>query len=471
MKKASTKHYWLGTLCLLPMLLSLTGCGNEETTFRAYDLEKDGDPTQLSATVTFWHTMSQQGKALLNNQIKAFNKIYPNIKIEHDNQGDYDGIKDKLTKAIPAGKTPTMAYCYPDHVAEYLNAGATEEMGQYASDSVIGFGKDTTESGGQADFVTNFWDEGKVYAQDGVYSLPYAKSTEVLFYNKTEFDKHNYSVPTTWDEMWTLCKKIREDYTPTLGDDFIPLGIDSDSNLFISLCEQYDIPFTSAGEDHYLFNNDAAKAKVTELKGYFDKKYFATKGTLPNNANTSNRFVKGAVSGGSLMTIGSTGGTSYNWPGTEAQTFSIGVVVPPSADVTKPAVITQGPSITFFSRASLKSKYAGWLFYKWISNTENSAAYALLTGYEPVRQSSYETTVYQTMLNYTDDDKFLLFSKVAKVTETMQDSFFSSPVFVGSAKARDEVGKLLPKVLLGQATVADAFTTALTNCVFSGSSN
>jgi multiple sugar transport system substrate-binding protein len=465
----------LGILVLSPALLALSGCGAaEETDFRAYDVTKDGDPTALKAKVVFWHTMSQQGRTMLKNQIASFNKIYPNITIEESNQGDYGGLKDKLVKAIPAGTTPTIAFCYPDHVAEYLSAGATEEMGQYATEATIGLGKDSTESGGLADFVPQFWNEGKGYTTEGLYSLPYAKSTEALFYNKTEFAKHGYTVPTTWDELWTLCAKIKTDYA-AIGDDFIPIGIDSDSNFFITLSEQYDLPYTSATTDdthgHYLFNNDLSKAKVTELKGYFDKKYFITEGTSANNNYTSNRFIKGAVTGGSLMSIGSTGGTSYDYPGNPDDTFDVGVAVPPTKDVTKPRVVTQGPSITFFKRASLKSKYAAWLFYKFMSNTANSAEYALLTGYEPVRESSYQTEAYQTMLNYTGSDKPSLFSKVAKVTETMQDSYFTSPVFVGSAKAREEVGKLLGSYLLGQKTLEKAFSDALTNCVYSNNAN
>jgi multiple sugar transport system substrate-binding protein len=463
--KRTLKQFLLGALVLSPSIMALSGCSTEESTFRAYDSTKDGDPTQLSAKVVFWHTMSQAGRALLQNEIAAFNKTYPNITIEESNQGDYGGLRDKLKSAIPAGTTPTMAFCYPDHVADYLNAGATEEMGQYAEDAVVGFGKDKTETGGVDDYVTNFWEEGKVYTTPGLYSVPFAKSTEVLFYNKTEFDKKGYSVPKTWDELWALCAKIRTDYA-NLGDDFIPIGIDSDSNFYITLSEQYGIPYTSATGTNFQFNNDAAKAKVKELKGYYDKKYFVTAGTNANQNYTSTRLTKGAVSGGSLMSIGSTGGTSYDWPGKISETFEMAVALPPTKDVASPKVITQGPSITFFKRASLKSKYAAWLFYKWISNTENSSAYALLNGYEPVRNSSYETSGYKTMLSYTEDDKFLLFSKVAAVTKTMKASYFTSPVFVGSAVAREEVGKLLPAIFTNNKTIDQAFQDALTTCVY-----
>ena len=45
---------------------------------------------------------------------------------------------------------------------------------------------------------------------DKFYSLPFNKSTEVLYYNKTFFEENNLTVPTTWDEMEEVSNKITE---------------------------------------------------------------------------------------------------------------------------------------------------------------------------------------------------------------------------------------------------------------------
>ena len=47
----------------------------------------------------------------------------------------------------------------------------------------------------------------------------------------------------------------------------------------------------------------------------------------------------------------------------------------------------------------------------------------------------------------------------------MFDDYFTSPVFVGSAKARDEVGKVVPSVLMGTKSVNDALNQAMSNGV------
>ena len=95
--------------------------------------------------------------------------------------------------------------------------------------------------------------------------MPFSKSTEVLYYNKTFFDEHDLTLPTTWDELEALCRQIKA-IDPTC----IPLGYDSEANWFITMCEQYGSPYTSAEEgNHFLFNNDTNKAFVREFRQWY----------------------------------------------------------------------------------------------------------------------------------------------------------------------------------------------------------
>lgn len=460
------KHYKISSL-LAVGIISLAVMSSCVGPVSASDSDSNSGSNSTSpsptedVTVKFWHTMGQANTTLLNTMITQFNAIYPNIKIEHSSQGGYDDLKSKLKTAIAGGTEPTMAFCYPDHVADYLASGASLDLTSFISDPEIGFvesdgshvdGTSGNTVYGKDDFVKGYWDEGAEYTSEGVYSVPFSKSTEALFYNKDFFDANDLQVPETWDEMWTLCAQIK-----AIAPSVTPLGYDSDSNLFITMCEQRGIPYTSATGDHFLFSNPQAKAMVAELKGYYDEGLLVTKGASPNSGYTSTQFTNGEV----MMTIGSTGGTSYN----QTNNFVVGVAVPPTTTIGDPAVISQGPSITFFKRSSTAQLRAAWQFYRFISNSANSAAYAILTGYEPVRISSYETANYQSHLNPTGEQS--LFNKVAKITYNMKDSYFNSPVFVGSATARVQVGNIIAQVFLGEQTIDQAFETAMTNCVFS----
>ena len=444
---------------LFAALLSLASCS---------PAANDGDSSDGTVTVEFWHTMGKANQDILVSMISAFEAENPGIKIKQSAAaGGYDDLEALILKNVQTGTLPTMAFCYPDHVAEYLSSGGSEgivsDMTSYINDEELGFkaseGSHKDSNGnvvyGKDDYVKTFWEEGSSYTKSGVYSVPFAKSTEALFYNKDVFDQNNWTVPTTWDQMWTLCEEIKATY----GDEIVaPLGYDSDSNLFISFCEQRDIPYTSAtGDQHYLFDNEKAKAMVTDLKAKYDEGLFITKGSSGNNTYTSSKFTAGEI----LMSIGSTGGTTYN----QTMNFTVGVAEPPAYDLSKKAVISQGPSICFFNgisqNATPKQLRAAWKFYKFISSAENSTNYAITTGYQPVRTSSYETATYKSFASDTTS----LMNKVASVSSGMLESYFNSPVFVGSAKARNEVGSLISAVLLGSKTVDQAFEDAFSNCV------
>ena len=63
-----------------------------------------------------------------------------------------------------------------------------------------------------SDFLESYLNENRIADEgDDLYGLPFNKSTEVMIYNKTFFEHMNYTVPTTWDEVETLSKKILVD--------------------------------------------------------------------------------------------------------------------------------------------------------------------------------------------------------------------------------------------------------------------
>lgn len=413
--------------------------------------------------VKFWHTMGQANQDMLQRMIDEFQEKNPDIVIEAFSQGGYDDISKKINDAIPAGTTPTMSFCYPDNVAAYLQSGAIENMASYVDNAEYGF---TAEEKGVEDFVTEYWNEGKNYQEEGLFSVPYAKSTEAIFYNATIFKYYGWEIPTTWEGMWTLCQTIKT----TLGSSIeYPLGYDSDSNLFITMCEQMGIPYTtkegSKPEDHFLFVNDQAKAMVTTLKEKYTSGLMITKGCSSNASYTSTKFTNAQI----LMSIGSTGGTTYN----KSLNFEVGVAPIPGA--TNRHVVSQGPSICFFKRATSAEKIAAWKFYKHITSTDNSAAFAIRTGYEPVRKSSLESPAFKTYLSEGGEDYITptlggnLLATAANMTKDFYPGqYFYSDVFAGSATARDEVGGIVSNVLLGTKDINTAFDDALTNCLFAG---
>jgi hypothetical protein len=48
-----------------------------------------------------------------------------------------------------------------------------------------------------------------------------------------------------------------------------------------------------------------------------------------------------------------------------------------------------------------------------------------------------------------------------------EEAYFTSPAFVGSSTARDQVGALLEAVVSGSKTIDQAFSDALAECEYS----
>lgn len=421
----------------------------------------DRDPDSLNTEITFWHTFGESNSANYVNItaiVSEFQNRFPNIKVTLVNNSSYDQIRTNLLYAITAHTLPTMAIAYPDHVADYLYSGVVENMAGYVSDPTIGLGaEDGTDAGGLDDYYPNYLEEGTGYAETGVYSMPYSKSTEVMFYNKTFFDLHNLTVPQTWEDMWEVCEQIK-----AIDSSVTPFGYDSDDNLYITRSEQAGIPFTTAsgdGADHYLFNNADAKAMVQEYKDAYDNGYFVTKGTSADSSYTSTMFTERSL----YMTVGSTGGTNYNY----TSDFEVAVAGIPQEDTNDAKVISQGPSICFFNEASDDQLYAAWLFYKFATNATNTANLSTLTGYNPVRRSAFETDLYKNwVLEEADDGQSMLVRTVLEYADANYgDAYFTSPAFRGSSTARVQVGGIITNVLLGTLTMDEAFDSALTNCV------
>ena len=419
-------------------------------------------------TITFWHTMNNKGyQATLDEIIAEFNKteLGKNITVTHEQIGGYDDVRNAVVHNIDVGATPNLAYCYPDHVALYRDSRAVEVLDNYISDTEYGF---TEEE--RLGFVSGFYNEGRSFGDNKMYSLPFVKSTEVLYYDKDFFDANKLTVPTTWDEMWNVCKKIKE-----IDPKSTPLGYDSEANWFITNAEQRGYEYTSAStkvagvdvgvQGHFRFNNEGNRSFLAELKENFDKGYFTTKTIF--GSYTSSLYTYKKEYGRAYMVIGSTGSAKYHLRSDSETAIT---TVPQAAEGKKAkaaAAISNGPSICMFDKGDSQQEIASWLFLKYLTtNVEAQSSFAQISGYIPASRLAQESESYQTYLagaNGTTETGITALS--AKVAVSQSDMYFASPTFIGSSYARDAVGTLIVDVLSKDADISTALKAAVDSCV------
>ena len=425
-----------------------------------------------AVTITFYNTMGSNLSTVLEQYIVEFNKLYPNITVVSTNVGGYDDVRDQISTEITVGNQPNIAYCYPDHVALYNLAKAVTTLDELiASDITVTRADGTTEPLGltdeqKADFIEGYYNEGKQFGDELMYTMPLSKSTEVLYYNKTFFEANNLTVPTTWAELEDVCAKIK-----AIDPESIPLGYDSEANWFITMCEQYGSPYTSASDDHYLFDNDKNHEFIKMFNSWYQKGYLTTQ-TL-YGAYTSGLFVsQNGVK--SYMSIGSSAGATHQRPAANADgtyPFEVGISTIPQVNAAAPKVISQGPSVCIFQKSNPQEVIASWLFVKFLTtNVEFQAEFSMASGYVPVLKSVGQNPVYADFISKADGGNFIS-ALSAKVCLEQEKAYYTSPAFNGSSTARDQVGTLLTKCLVMTGDnldkqIADAFADAIDECEY-----
>ena len=471
MKKIIVSVILVMTLCL--NMFALASCAKKNNS-ADFEIPKEGFDTTTPVTITFYHTMGQNLRDVLDRYIVEFNKIYPNITVNHQQVGGYEDVRDQIKTEIAVGAQPNIAYCYPDHVALYNMAKATISLDSLiASEITVNRADGSTETLGltQAqidDFIKGYYDEGKQFGDDKMYTLPLSKSTEVLYYNKTFFTKHNIPVPTTWDELEAVCKQIK-----AIDPDSIPLGYDSEANWFITMCEQQKSPYTSATGDHFLFDNDANRAFVAKFREWYQAGYVTTQEL--SGGYTSALFTKAETEvGNSYMSIGSSAGATHQRPDkvNGAYPFEVGIATVPQLDAANPKVISQGPSLCIFNKENPQEVLASWLFMKYLTTTvEFQAEFSMASGYIPVIKSVGNNAIYRDEFLAKADGGDNISALSAQVGLAQEAAYYTSPAFNGSAVARDQVGLLMQKCFATQTDdvagmIKKAFEDAVAECKY-----
>ena len=165
----------LAIVMVMASLFTFAACNPNQ---QAGDVTEFKFDTETPVTITFYHTMGEALRTVLDKYIVEFNKLYPNITVEHKQVGGYDDVREQIKTEITVGDQPNIAYCYPDHVALYNVAQAVQTLDDLiASTETVTRADGTTEQLGltqqQIDnFIDGYYNEGKTFGDGKMYSLP-----------------------------------------------------------------------------------------------------------------------------------------------------------------------------------------------------------------------------------------------------------------------------------------------------------
>ena len=407
----------------------------------------------------------------LEEIIKGFMEEEPHVKVNVYNPlgtGNYNTLEKYVIAGFFKEDYPDIVQCYPDNVVKYISRGYAVDLDKYLDNETYGI---RDEKG--SDYIDAFISEGSSYNSEGTtYSLPFCKSTELMYYNEdallgldlSDVDvsinngeplTEEYLDQLTWEEFFDkLCPAIVSKNNSLPANEKLykntenscVLAVDSDENYFITLANQYGYGYTSVNQDgtgNIEFDNPEMKNLIKKLKIARDNKYLQTRGTYRDFV--SSLFTNKEA----LFTISSTAGLSYNVPGKNDEQFSVGVARIPYASGREYSSINQGPSVCILDHQDENRTLASYLLWKHLTNEVNATKWALSTGYMAIRNSTYSSPDYLVALTpsetATEYEKAEAknFKKIADV----RDHTFNTALFKGSSNARSNVGKLLKDCL------------------------
>ena len=190
-------------------LFVLTGCHGQEG-MEAFEIPEEFDLSR-DYEITFWakNDTNKTQTAIYEKAIDDFENAYPNITVNLRLYTDYGKIYNDVITNIATGTTPNVCITYPDHIATYLTGiNQVVPLDELAVNEKYGLGGSEVrfDSPAADELIPDFWDECVI---DGChYALPYMRSTEACYINKTYVESLGYILPDvlTWDFIWEVAE-------------------------------------------------------------------------------------------------------------------------------------------------------------------------------------------------------------------------------------------------------------------------
>ena len=453
----------------------LAGChGSREQA--AFTVPESFDESR-NYEITFWakNDTNKTQTDIYKKAIEDFQALYPNITVTLRLYTDYGDIYNDVITNISTGTTPNVCITYPDHIATYLTGdNVVVPLDELAADPAYGLGGSERKFDGptQEEIVPQFWQE--CHLGDTCYALPFMRSTEACYVNKTFVEDLGYTLPDvlTWDFVWEVSEaaaKKNADGTYALNGQnvMVPFLYKSTDNMMIQMLRQKGAGYSTQSGEIELFN-DVTTDLLKGIAGYTADGAFSTFKISGYPANFLN-------AGQCVFAVDSTAGST--WMGSNAPLmdiaqdevvdFETAVRMVPQFDPDHPQMISQGPSVCIFNKDDPQEVLASWLFAQYLLTNDVQIAYSETEGYVPVTTKAQNDPAYQDYLSRAGEDDDTHYAvKLAAVQLLLDnlDNTFVTPVFNGSASLRDAAGSLIESVTKSvrrNQTVDDAYIQSL----------
>lgn len=192
-------------IAMLMLLTIFSGC-SKGSPAPAPSTPAAADETKLKGEIEMWSTFSDTENAVLTNKIiPAFNKKYPDIKVNVTPMPGGDDYKKKILTAATTGTTPDLARIAITDLAQFSEEGFLATV-----EGMNGF-NDVKDATFEGPMNSNFYN-------GHYYGIPLDTNTKIAIYNKRLLAEAGFTeAPKTMDELEQMALKLKDKGIAAIG--------------------------------------------------------------------------------------------------------------------------------------------------------------------------------------------------------------------------------------------------------------
>ena len=398
------------------------------------------------AEVQFWHAMGGDLGIIVDKFANDYNAGSASCQINAVYKGNYTENMTAAIAAFRAGEQPHIVQVFEVGTATMMAAGdkgAVYPVHELMADAGIDF-----DQSAYLPAVVSYYSD----TENKLLSLPFNSSTPVLWYNKTALDAAGVAIPTTWDEVETAARSLKESGV----EKPFSFGWQSWSNIE-NYSAWHNIPvgteengFASL-KSEFTFNNEAVVNHIQRIADMGEEGTFVYGG---RRGDSRAQFVNGETA----LWINSS--AYYGGFKKDITEFEFGQAMLPLdtavADAPQNSII--GGATLWVLQGHEKPEYTCVAdFFQFVSAAEQQAYWHQNTGYVPITTAAYGLSQEQKF--YESDP--MTDTAIKQLSLNMPTPASKGVRFGNFVQVRDIINEELEAVWSGQKDAQTALDAAV----------
>lgn len=397
---------------LLPITI-LTGC----IRCRLLDAKKP-------VTLTMWHNFGGDMQTTMDKLIDEFNStigkkkgIIINVTAISSSKELQEKL-DMIADGDPGSPAlPDIFTAYPKTAIQFQNKDLLVNFDDYFNEEEL------------SKYVPAFVDEGR-FGDNGLYVFPFAKSTEIMYLNRTLFDRFSADTDVTIEDLATIEGIVSASMKYYDWTDAQTPDIKNDGKMFFAADSWLNFVQTSLKQEGAeLFHDNRIDLEQEAYTKLWKLIYpAAVKGGIAIYDGYSSDLSK---TGDLVCSVGSSAGIIFygdtiTYPNNVVEKVEYNILPYPIMSGGEKVAIQRGNGLCA-AKSTKAKEYAASIFVKWFTDPEQNMRFISSTGYLPVTKEAFQDKLKNEITATSDTRiKEMLTASVSMYNEYQ---FFTAPIF------------------------------------------